>query len=293
MEFFTGKSTGNLLILHGGAPAREPEPGQTFSSADALSQISETCLAQLGDHDLCEVVVSALRALEDDPQFNAGLGGAIQSDRQVRVSAALMDGRRQSFSGVINALEVRHPSVIAHWLQSQRSRVISEPGTHALAEQLHLPRENLMTEARLADWQKRQAAGGFDTVGCVIRTANGELAAGTSTGGRSFEFPGRVSDSATVAGNYASAFAAISATGIGEEIVDDALAARLETRCRDGLSLEAAGRRCFDEAAARGRNYGWIALHQDGSWVAAHTTPTMSFVVRSDRGILASSSMTH
>jgi L-asparaginase len=293
MEFFTGKSTGNLLILHGGAPAREPQAGKPASSEDALLRYSESCLAQLGTCDLCDVVVSALRALEDDPQFNAGLGGAIQSDRQVRVSAALMDGRRQSFSGVINALEVRHPSVIAHWLQSQRSRVISEPGARTLAEQLQLPRENLITEARLADWQKRQAAGGFDTVGCVIRTANGELAAGTSTGGRSFEFPGRVSDSATVAGNYASAFAAISATGIGEEIVDDALAARLETRCRDGLSLEAAARRCFDEAVARGRNYGWIALHRDGQWVAAHTTPTMSFVVRSDRGILASSSMTH
>ena len=51
------------------------------------------------------------------------------------------------------------------------------------------------------------------------------LAAGTSTGGRGFEYPG-VTDSATVAGNYASRFAAISATGIGEEIVDDALAAR-------------------------------------------------------------------
>jgi L-asparaginase len=289
MEFFSGKSSDSLLILHGGAPSRAPEPDKTALATAALIRFSEACMAELAERDVCEVVVSALREMEADPQFNAGLGGSIQSDGQVRVSAAVMDGTRQSFSGVINALEVMHPSAIAHWLQRQRSRVISQPGVQTLAQQLNLPKENLVTEARLTEWQRRNNEGGFDTVGCVVRSKRGALAAGTSTGGRSFEFPGRVSDSATVAGNYASAVAAVSATGIGEEIVDDALAARLETRCRDGMSLQEAARRCFDEAIARGRNYGWIAVHRDGDWVVAHTTPAMSFIVRSERGILASS----
>jgi L-asparaginase / beta-aspartyl-peptidase len=291
MGFFSGKSSGNLLILHGGAPSRAPEPDKTALATEALIRFSQACLAEIAARDVCEVVVSALREMEADPQFNAGLGSSIQSDGRVRVSAAVMDGTRQSFSGVINALEVKHPSVIAHWLQGQRSRVISQPGVQTLAQQLHLPQENLVTEARLAEWQRRNAEGGFDTVGCVVRNSRGALAAGTSTGGRAFEFPGRVTDAATVAGNYASTVAAVSATGIGEEIVDDALAARLETRCRDGMSLEDAARRCFDEAIARSRNYGWIAVHRDGDWVVAHTTPTMSFIVRSDRAILARSKM--
>ncbi len=289
MEFLTGKSTGRLVIVHGGAPARVTDPVKIKRATQALLQISAACLAEFANRGTCEVVVAALKAMEADPQFNAGLGGSLQSDGQVRVSAGLMDGARQSFSGVINALEVEHPSLIAQRLQELPSRVISQPGVQELARELGLPPRNLVTEERRAEWEKRSADGGFDTTGCVVRSADGRLAAGTSTGGRSFEFPGRVSDSPTVAGNYASSVAAISATGIGEEIVDDALAARVETRRRDGMTLEQACRRSFEEAVARGRHYGWIALDGDGAWVVAHTTTSMSYAVRDESGILASS----
>jgi L-asparaginase len=289
MRLLSGTSQCQILIVHGGAPSKLPEPDNVLRAARALDAIAEGCFDELARRSLCEVVVGALQALEADPQFNAGLGASIQSDGEIRVSSAVMDGTRQSFSGVINALHVKHPSLIALSLQGRRSRVISQPGVQALAAELNLPREDLTTEKQMDDWRRRNEVGGFDTVGCVARNALGQLAAGTSTGGRSFEFPGRVSDSATVAGNYASEVVAVSATGIGEEIVDDALAARLETRCRDGLPLEAAAHRCFDEALARGRTYGWIALHRNGDWVAVHTTPAMSFCVLSEAGILASS----
>jgi L-asparaginase len=289
MQFLSGTSQGPVLIVHGGAPSRVPEPAKTVSAARSLEAIAEKCFGELAGRSLCEVVVSALEAMEDDPQFNAGFGSAIQSDGEIRVSASVMDGSRQSFSGVINALHVRHPCHIALSLQERRSRVISQPGVQALARELSLPEENLATDEQTESWRRRKEVGGFDTVGCVARNTVGQLASGTSTGGRSFEFPGRVSDSATVAGNYASEFLAVSATGIGEEIVDDALAARLETRCRDGLSLEQAARRCFDEAVARGRTYGWIAVHRNGDWVSVHTTPSMSFCVRGEKGTLASS----
>jgi L-asparaginase len=287
MQFLSGTSQGPLLIVHGGAPSRVLESADVLAAARSLESIVEGCFREWAGRSPCEVVVEALQALEADPQFNAGLGAAIQSDGEIRVSAAVMDGSRQSFSGVINALRVQHPSTIALTLQGRRSRVISQPGVQQLAKELGLPDEELSTPKQLEEWKRRSAAGGFDTVGCVVRDARGQLAAGTSTGGRSFEYPGRVSDSATVAGNYASEFVAVSATGIGEEIVDDALAARLETRCRDGMSLEQAARRCFDEAVGRARNYGWIAVHRNGDWVSAHTTPTMSFCVRSQTGTLA------
>jgi L-asparaginase len=289
MELLAGTSQGPLVIVHGGAPSQAVGQELAVRAAKSLHNIANACFGDLAVHSLCEVVVSGLRALESDPQFNAGLGAAIQSDGEIRVSASVMDGVRQSFSAVINVQHVKHPSVMALTLQNRRSRVITQPGVQALAEELKLPKEDLATAERLEDWQRRRVAGGFDTVGCVARNSAGQLAAGTSTGGRSFEFPGRVSDCATVAGNYASEVLAVSATGIGEEIVDDALAARLETRCRDGMTLKVAAQRCFDEAVARQRNYGWIALHRNGDWVAAHTTPSMSFCVRSEMGILAMS----
>ena len=270
-------------------PRAAPDPEKVLSAALSLGAIAERCFAELASRPVCEVVVSALKALEEDPQFTAGRGFPLQSDGEIRVSAAVMDGSRQSFSGVINALNVKHPSLIALALQDRCSRVISQPGVQQLARELNLPREDLATPIQVEDWRRRSSAGGFDTVGCVVRNARGQLAAGTSTGGRSFEFPGRVSDCATVAGNYASTFLAVSATGIGEEIVDDALAARLETRCRDGMPLKQAAGLCLDEAIARDRAYGWIAIDRNGNWVSAHTTPSMSFCVRNDQGAVASS----
>jgi L-asparaginase len=289
MPLFSGTSPGTLMIVHGGASSEALGPDKARRAAHSLEAICEASLGKLAGDSLCDVVVAALRALESDPQFNAGLGAAIQSDGEIRVSASVMDGTRQSFSGVINALRVRHPSLMALSLQRRRSRVVGHPGVQALAQELKLPQENLATEERLEEWRKRSTAGGFDTVGCVTRNSTGQLAAGTSTGGRSFEFPGRVSDCATVAGNYASEVLAVSATGIGEEIVDDALAARLETRCRDGMTLKDAAQRCFEEAVSRSRNYGWIALHRNGDWVTAYTTPSMSFCVHSQTGVLATS----
>jgi L-asparaginase len=289
MSFFCGQSAGPLLIMHGGAHTGPPDRAKLELAVQSLLTISQSLGDELGRRDVCDVVVAALRAMEADPVFNAGLGGALQADGEVRVSAGLMDGARQAFSGVINALEIKHPSLIARWLQDQPFRVLGQPGVQTLARDLKLPSENLVTPERLAEWRQRMSLATSDTVGCVFRSGERALAAGTSTGGRECALPGRVSDSATVAGNYASAFVAVSATGIGEEIVDDALAARLETRCRDGMSLEAAARRCYEEAVERDRNYGWIAVHRNGEWNAAHTTPMMSFVVRSEQAVLQSS----
>jgi L-asparaginase len=291
MSFFCGQSAGPLLIMHGGAHTGPPDRAKLELAVQSLLTISQSFGAELGRRDVCDVVVAGLKAMEADHVFNAGLGGALQADGEVRVSAGLMDGARQAFSGVINALEIKHPSVIARWLQDKPFRVLSQPGVQTLARDLKLPSENLVTPERLAEWRQRMTLATSDTVGCVVSDGAGALAAGTSTGGRECALPGRVSDSATVAGNYASTFVAVSATGIGEEIVDDALAARLETRCRDGMSLEAAARRCYEEAVERGRSYGWIAVHRNGEWNATHTTPMMSFVVRGEHGVLQSSEM--
>jgi L-asparaginase len=192
---------------------------------------------------------------------------------------------------VISISDVRHPSRLAWALQDHSTRVLTSPGHELLARQLMQPVENLITAKRFEAWQKKVQDAFFmnDTVGALVFDGQ-RLFAGTSTGGRGFEDAGRVSDSATVAGNYASAFAAISATGIGEEIVDDALAARLETRVRDGMGLEQAARKTYDEALARGRSYGWIACDARGYVSIAYTTQAMSYVLITwDGEILVSS----
>jgi len=244
--------------------------------------------------------------MERDPMFNAGIGSALQADGVARLSAALMDGQRQRFSGIVGVGYLSHPSELALALQTRRARVLAHPGAELLARELALPVSSNVTARRSKRWQRMLSREDWpnadaekpqspllDTVGCLVRGPRGELVAAASTGGRGFEYPGRVSDTCTVAGTYASRYAAVAATGVGEQIVDDALAARLETRVRDGMSLGDAAKRCIQEALGKRHAYGWIAVDRLG-WCAAHTTASMPFVVIGRHGkggrVLASSS---
>ncbi len=106
---------------------------------------------------------------------------------------------------------------------------------------------------------------GTGTIGVVALDARGCLAAGTSTGGKGFERIGRVSDSAMPAGNYATSLAGISCTGIGEDIIDECLAARIVVRVTDGLSLSAAFERSLTEAKRNQRDLGAIGIDATGA----------------------------
>ncbi len=284
MQAIYGEHAGTLLMLHGGAGPQDPKKNAFQAAQTALLKIGRQVSKSLAEGmPLGRAAALCLEQLELEPLFNAGVGSALQSDGVARLSASVMDGRAQRFSGVMSVPYVAHPSRLAQGLQKRRARVLTQPGVELLAREMKLPVHGNLTEKRSRQWLKTLGAydytiDGVDTVGCVIRSKNGGLIAASSTGGRGFEFPGRVSDTATVAGNYASRFAAIAATGIGEEIVDDAVAARIETRVRDGLTLHAACRKTYAEARRRKRQYGWIAA-TGAAWAVAHTTPGMPFVV--------------
>ena len=291
---FDPRECGGLLLVHGGAGSQDPRGAGHGAASKVIEGIAARgAKALAGGLSGLEVVRQILFDLECEPCFNAGLGAALQSDGQARLTAAVMSGQDQIFSGVMGLEGAIHPSTLALMLQGKSTRVVCPPGTAELARRAGLPAQSPITPERLIRWEqakKEQRPHDFDTVGCVVVTADGQLFCGTSTGGRGFETPGRVSDAATVAGTYASKFAAVSATGIGEEIVDDGLGVRLESRVRDGLSLEQASAKCFDEATARQRDYGWIALTARGAWNASWTTEAMTFAGASARdGVFVSS----
>ena len=152
-----------------------------------------------------------------------------------------------------------------------------------------------LTENRSKRWLNKMEQNDFptsvgfecDTVGCVIIDSKGRLASGSSTGGVGNEYPGRVSDSGTVAGNYASKFAAITVTGKGEQITNDAVASKTETRIRDGMSLKDAFNKTFNEAKQRRHFYGYIGIDSKGNYGVAHTTNAMPFVVFNENGLIA------
>jgi L-asparaginase len=239
----------------------------------------------LSGADARDAVVRGCQLLEDDPRFNAGTGSVLQSDGQIRMSAALMEGKSQRFSGVINVSRVQNPIDLAEFLQDSADRVLSENGAAELLRELNAPVYNPLTDLRLQEWMlERQenfdktmagvvaekelvetSEAGRGTIGVVALDTRGYLSAGTSTGGKGFERIGRVSDCAMPAGNYATRKAAVSCTGIGEDIIDECLAARIVVRVTDGLSLTEAIKRSFTEASLNRRDFGAIAIDATGA----------------------------
>ncbi|MBF2025966.1 MAG: isoaspartyl peptidase/L-asparaginase [Oscillatoriales cyanobacterium C42_A2020_001] len=273
------------LIIHGGAGSSLKGKGGVEIVRRSLHRVLEEVYPLLlSGATAQEAVVKGCQLLEDDPRFNAGTGSVLQSDGQIRMSAALMNGVAQRFSGVINVSRVQNPIRLALALQESPDRVLSDIGSTELLRELELPPYNPLTDIRLQEWMherqenfEKQMAGvvaerelvedsaGRGTIGVVVLDDQGRLAVGTSTGGKGFERIGRVSDSAMPAGNYATAQAAVSCTGIGEDIIDECLAARIVIRVVDGLPLREAFERSFKEAYQNQRDLGAIGLDATGA----------------------------
>ena len=133
------------------------------------------------------------------------------------------------------------------------------------------------TPQRRKEYEAKLANGGKGTVGCVALDKDGKLAAATSTGGKGFELVGRISDSATVAGNYANQFCAVSCTGVGEDIVSNATAAKIVTRVSDGMSLSDSFTKTFAELKEIDGFAGAIAIDKSGNIYHQDSYPTMVF----------------
>ena len=269
------------LIIHGGAGSSLSEKGGKDVVRKSLREVIDKIYPQLIEGaSAIDAVVRGCQLLEDDPLFNAGTGSVLQSDGQIRMSASLMDGLVQRFSGVINVSRVKNPIDLAKALQLSSDRVLSDYGAAEFLRELQLPIYNPLTDKRLNEWIEERkdnfnktmatvvAEGekpNYGTIGVVALDSEGRLASGTSTGGKGFEKIGRVSDSATPAGNYASGSAGVSCTGIGEDILDECLAARIVIRVSDGFSLKKAMERSFSEADEHKRDLGAIAIDASGA----------------------------
>ncbi|MFB6263877.1 MAG: isoaspartyl peptidase/L-asparaginase [Bradymonadaceae bacterium] len=287
------------LVIHGGAGSAIRDENRAHSVEESLRTIRDALYPALVEGDSAEsVVVEACRRLEDDPLFNAGLGSVLQSDGRARLSASLMTTDPGRFSAAINAERIRHPIELARVLQDREDAVLSEAGTQRLARELGMSVFDPVTDRRLANWyderrdelaecdgpEDRSSGGGFGTVGAVALDREGDLAAATSTGGRGFEYVGRVSDSAMPAGNYATQHAAVSCTGVGEDIVDECAAARIAIRVADGADLGEAFEKTFEEAEERDRQFGGVGIAADGRIAWGRTTDVLLGAWRTPAG---------
>jgi L-asparaginase len=295
------------IVIHGGAGAyvKTTTVERRKKRGEKLASVCRDARATFAEGGPRAAVIDAIRALERDPSFNAGYGARLQQDGEARLSAALMDGRRTRMSAVYNVKACKHPSELALALQDRSDRNLDGEGARLLMEELEVPFEEVRNPRGIERWKKlvqsgdkadREGAIGnagqedlaaakearipipeelenkYGTVGAVACDTQGDIWACTSTGGRGHESVGRVSDSPTPAGNYATPLVAISATGFGEQILDLNVCGRIATRMQDGATLEEALSRTFDEVERFDGLLGVIAIARDGTAGYAHTT---------------------
>jgi L-asparaginase len=266
------------LIIHGGFFSESSQSDEVKNAKqNALERISRSSYDYLQNHTAEQTVVFAIEQLENDPLFNAGIGSQIQSDGKIRMSASLMNGKNKKFSGVINVQNIQNPIQLAATLMKEEDRVLGGEGANLYAEKIEIPVFSTETAERRKDYEEKLKFSRTSTVGCVVLDKNGNIAAGTSTGGKGFELPGRVSDSATVAGNYANDFCGVSCTGVGEDIVSSALATKIVTRVTDGMTLTKAFEKTFSELAEFDGFAGAIALDKEGNFAVEQSHPKVVF----------------
>jgi L-asparaginase len=266
------------IIVHGGFFSESSTNIETkVAKQEALLRIVKASYEYLQTHSALEAVVFAVSMLENDALFNAGIGSQIQSDGKIRMSAALMNGETQKMSGVINIENVKNPIQVAEVLMKEDDRILGGSGATNYARQHGFEEFSTEIPQRRTEYEAKVKSLGLGTVGCVALDAAGKIAVATSTGGKGFELVGRISDSATVAGNYANQFCGVSLTGVGEDIVSNATAAKIVTRVTDGFSLQDAFAKTFEELLPYDGFAGAIAIDSKGYMFHQDSHPSMVF----------------
>jgi beta-aspartyl-peptidase (threonine type) len=235
--------------------------------------------------DALSAVVEAIAVLEDSAIFNAGTGGVLQIDGTRRLDASIMEGNGLKAGSVIGLEGIRNPIRAARLVLDLPHVMLTHMGAVRIARAHHLATLRLPTEDEIARLNKIKKSDieemkiyrrYFSTVGAVARDLEGNLAAGTSTGGIRAMLPGRVGDSPIIgAGTYAdNALGAVSCTGSGEQIIRIGLAKELCMNIRYESPWKAA-KLSLKKVVSLGGNAGVICVTAKGGPVIMHTTKYM------------------
>ena len=249
-----------------------------------------------GGGSALDAVEAAVRALEDDPLFNAGTGACLNADGHVELDASIMEGRGLRAGGVCALPPFLEPIAIARAALEDGRHVLygGEGAARFARDKGFAPVDEalMITEparAVLEEVRARGVAGNWSggTVGAVARDATGLVAAATSTGGMVNKRVGRIGDSPIIgAGTYADDEAgAASTTGAGEAMIRLGVARLAAEAMRSGRTAEEAARAAITRLAERlSSTGGVITVDRSGGWGLARSTETMAWAAVSDAG---------
>jgi beta-aspartyl-peptidase (threonine type) len=284
-----------VLVVHGGEGdlPEKVTPELEKQHKEVLEEALRRGYARLkeGKKGACiDAVESAIRVLEDSPLFNAGKGAVFTHEGRNELDAAIMEGKDKKAGAVAGVTIVKNPISAARAVMEQSPHVLligRGAELFAIKHKLDIVHPDYFwTEQRWKELQdalkkeerQRGRAGGvsplrqrhFGTVGAVALDGDGNLAAGTSTGGMTNKWSGRVGDSPVLgAGTYADNDAcAVSCTGWGEYFIRYAVAHDITARVKYARRSvrEAAEAVVNDQLQKAGAEGGAIVLAPSGEF---------------------------
>ncbi len=222
-----------VIVIHGGAGTISKERMTDERRAEYEAKLNEAL--ELGESMLkngataTDVVVKVINVMENSPLFNAGKGAVFTHDGVNELDASIMDGKTTNAGAVAGVRDIKNPIDAARAVMDHSEHVmLSGTGASEFAKQEGLeivPNKYFYTEARYQSLQQllkrereREKKDNMGTVGCVVLDTEGNLCAGTSTGGMTNKKFGRIGDAPIIgAGTYANnKTCAVSCTGHGE-----------------------------------------------------------------------------
>lgn len=265
-----------VIVIHGGAGnisrANIPDSMAVLytQALNTALKVGNTILNNNGT--ALEAVEATIRIMEDNPLFNAGKGSVLNMKGEVENDASIMDGTTLEAGAVSGIQGVKNPISLARLVKDSTKHVmLSGKGAHQFAIEMEVDTANqdyFITERRRVYYQKLINKK-YGTVGCVALDKQGNIAAGTSTGGMMMKKWGRVGDSPIIgAGTYANSFyAGVSCTGHGEYFIKNVVAydviALMEYK---HLSLaEATSYIIYEKLQLQDAKGGLIAIDKDGN----------------------------
>ena len=289
-----------VMVIHGGAGTILKEnmtPEKESEYRKKLTEVLEAGLAvlQRGGSSV-DAVESAIRVMEDSPLFNAGRGAVFTSEGRNEMDAAIMDGASLNAGAVASVTNIKNPISAARKVMTESVHVmlVGRGAEHFAGEQgLELEDSSyFFTEERWNSLQRarekeasrsdtstdRNAAVKYGTVGAVALDKNGNIAAGTSTGGLTNKRFGRVGDSPIIgAGTYANnKTCGVSCTGVGEYFMRGLVAYDVSAHMEyAGKNLASAAGAVMKKLTAMGGSGGFVALDKNGNVTMPFNTPGM------------------
>ena len=316
---YTAEKPEFAIVIHGGAGTILRKNMTPEKEAEYRAKLEEAIqtgyeILKNGGTSL-DAVTKTINVMEDSPLFNAGKGSVFTHEETNEMDASIMDGKTLNAGASSGTRTIKNPIDLARAVMDQSPHVmLSGKGAETFAtehgldivdpsyfytdrrfkslqrikdsENTELDHDEKKTAFYDADIKNSK----FGTVGCAALDKDGNLAAGTSTGGMTNKRWGRIGDSPIIgSGTYANnATCAVSSTGWGEYFIRAQVAHDISAMMEyKGVSLEEAAREVIHNKMGKlGGDGGIVAVDKDGNMVFEFNTEGMYRASMNDKGDL-------